>query len=84
MNPNTQNHAVLLAEQFLLQENSVHEESKIALLKVQSFRFAMKTPEVGIYYQQEAGDMVRRALLSFVPNTFILSEVGFYFAPIEN
>lgn len=84
MNPNTQNHAVLLAEQFILQENSVNEESKIALLKVQSFRFAMKTPEVGIYYQQEAGDMVRRALLTFVPNTFILSEVGFYFAPIEN
>ena len=84
MNPFTQNHAVHLAEQFIQRESSVNEESKIALLKVQSFRFAMKTPEVGIYYQQEAGDMVRRALLTFVPNTFILSEVGYYFSPVEN
>ena len=84
MNRAYQNHQALLADQFLQKEVSVNEESKIALLKVQSFRFAMKTPEVGIYYQQEAGEMVRRALLTFVPNTFILSEVGFYFASLDN
>jgi hypothetical protein len=44
----------------------------------------MKTPEVGAHYQQEATDMVKKSLLSFVPNSFVLSEEGYYYKPMSN
>jgi hypothetical protein len=78
---NNQNH---LAEEFKRRENYLVQESRIALLKVQSWQFAMKTPEVGLHYQQEAAAMVQQSLLNHVPNSFVLSEEGFYYRPIEN
>ena len=62
---NNQNH---LAEEHRRFENYLLQESRIALLKIQSWQFAMKTPEVGAHYQQEATEMVKKSLLSFVPN----------------
>jgi hypothetical protein len=44
----------------------------------------MKTPEVGLHYQQEAAAMVKQSLLSFVPNSYVLSEEGYYYRPLEN
>ena len=84
MTPNIRNQQDHLAEEFRQSENYLLQESRIALLKIQSWQFAMKTPEVGLHYQQEAAAMVKQSLLSFVPNTFVLSEEGFYFRPIEN
>src|ERR1700761_2588874 len=78
---NNQNH---LAEEHRRFENYLLQESRIALLKIQSWQFAMKTPEVGEHYQQESTDMVKKSLLSFVPNSFALSEEGYYFKPIFN
>ncbi len=78
---NNQDH---LAEEFRRFDNYLLQESRIALLKIQSWQFAMKTPEVGLHYQQEATDMVKKSLLSFVPNSFVLSEEGYYFKPIFN
>ncbi|HEV2480446.1 MAG TPA: hypothetical protein VGS79_12305 [Puia sp.] len=78
---NNQNH---LAEEHRRFENYLLQESRIALLKIQSWQFAMKTPEVGAHYQQEATEMVKKSLLSFVPNSFVLSEEGYYFKPIFN
>ena len=82
--PYTQNHQDFLAEQFHKLESQVLQESKIALLKIQSWQFALKTPEVGFTYQREAEEMVKQSLLSFVPNTYVLSEVGYYFCAVEN
>ena len=84
MTPYTQNNQNFLAEEFQRFENYLLQESRIALLKIQSWHFAMKTPEVGQHYQQEATDMVKKSLLSFVPNSFVLSEEGYYFNPIGN
>ncbi len=84
MKPNTQNQQDHLAEIFIQSENQVMQESKIALLKIQSWRYAMRTPEMGTHYQKEASSMIAKSLLSFVPNTFVLSEEGFYFSVIEN
>ena len=84
MTPYIQNNQNYLAEEFRRHENYLLQESRIALLKIQSWQFAMKTPEVGAHYQQEATDMVRKSLLSFVPNSFVLSEEGYYFKPIFN
>jgi hypothetical protein len=84
MIPNIRNNQDHLAEEFRQLENYLVQESRIALLKIQSWQFAMKTPEVGLHYQQEAAAMVRQSLLSFVPNSFVLSEEGYYYRPVEN
>ncbi len=84
MIPNIRNNQDHLAEEFRQSENYLLQESRIALLKIQSFQFAMKTPEVGVHYQKEAETMVRQSLLNLVPNNFVLSEEGFYTRPLGN
>jgi hypothetical protein len=84
MMPRIRNNQDHLAEEFRRFENYLLQESRIALLKVQSWQFAMRTPEVGQHYQEEAAAMVKQSLLSFVPNSFVLSEEGFYYKPLDN
>jgi hypothetical protein len=84
MSPFTQNDQDYLAERFQILENHIVHSSKIALLKIQSWKFAMRTPEVGSNYQQAAEAMVRDSLLSIVPNSFVLCEEGYYLSPTEN
>lgn len=84
MNQYIQNEQDYLAEKFMILEYHITHASKIALLKIQSWKFAMKTPEVGARYQKAAEDMVKQSLLSFVSNSHVLSEEGFYFRPIAN
>ena len=84
MYPYIQNAQDYLAEKFVLMENHLSQSSKIAFLKIQSWKFSLKTPEVGVRYQQEAEDIVKTSFLSYVPNSFVLSEEGFYFSPVEN
>lgn len=84
MNSYIQNEQDYLAEKFMILEYHINHASKIALLKIQSWKFAMKTPEVGQRYQQAAADMVRQSLFSFVSNSHILSEEGYYFNPSTN
>lgn len=84
MNPNIQNDQDYLAEKFKLLENHTVHASKIAILKIQSWKFALKTPEVGTRYQQAAEEMVRESLLRFIPNEHVLSEEGFFFAALDN
>jgi len=84
MIPDIRNNQDSLAQEFTRVENYLMQESRIALLKIQSWQFAMKTPEVGLHYQQEAAAMVKQSLLSFVPNSFVLSEEGYYYKPVEN
>jgi hypothetical protein len=84
MSPYIQNDQDYLAEKFMIMEYHVTHASKIALLKIQSWKFAMKTPEVGTRYQRAAEDMVRQSLLSYVPSSHVLCEEGFYFRPVSN
>jgi hypothetical protein len=84
MIPHLRNNQSHLAAQFCQSDNHLLQESRIALLKIQSWQFAMKTPEVGLQYQQEAAAMVRQSLLNFVPNSYILNEEGFYYKPLDN
>ncbi|HMH20269.1 MAG TPA: hypothetical protein VK563_00765 [Puia sp.] len=84
MIPDIRNNQDSLAQEFKRLENYLMQESRIALLKIQSWQFAMKTPEVGLHYQQEAAAMVKQSLLSFVPNSFVLSEEGYYYKPVDN
>ncbi len=84
MIPNLNNQQERVAEQFRQTERYIAQESRVAMLKIQSWQFALKTPEVGLHYQQEAEDMIKKSLLTFVPNSYVLSEVGYYLCPSEN
>ena len=84
MKPYTENSQFQLAKLYLQSENQLKQESKIAFLKIQSWHFATRTPEIGKTYLSEAASMINKSLLSFVPNSFVLSEEGYYLCPIEN
>ncbi|HEX4849331.1 MAG TPA: hypothetical protein VFV08_00930 [Puia sp.] len=84
MSPNIQNQQDRLAELFRQRDNQIAQESKVAFLKIQSWQFAVRTPEIGQSYLKEAATMIKQSLLSFVPNTFVLSEEGFYVDALEN
>ena len=84
MKPYTENAQLQLAKIYLQSESQLKQESKIAFLKVQSWHFATKTPEIGRAYLSEAASMINKSLLCFVPNSFVLSEEGYYLCPLEN
>ena len=84
MRPFVQNDQDYLAGKYQLMENHIQHASKIAYLKIQSWKFAMRTPEVGSGYQRSVEDMLRQSLLAFVPNSHILSEECYYFACLAN
>ncbi len=84
MSPNIQNQQDRLAEIFRQRDNQIIQESTVAFLKIQSWQFAVRTPEIGQSYLKEAATMIKQSLLSFVPNTFVLSEEGYYLDPMEN
>jgi hypothetical protein len=84
MSPNIDNQQDRLAEIFRQLDNQIIQESKVAFLKIQSWQFAVRTPEIGATYLREAASMITQSLLSFVPNSFVLSEEGYYVNPIEN
>jgi hypothetical protein len=81
---NIQNQQEHLAESFRQLENQLSQESRLAFLKIQSWQFAVRTPEIGQSYLKEAAAMIRQSLLSFVPNTFVLSEEGYYITMTDN
>ena len=84
MKPYAQNTQNILAKRLIQSEKQLLQESKIAFLKVQSWQFALNTPEIGKAYLLEAASMINRSLLCFVPNSFVLSEEGYYCCPSEN
>lgn len=73
-----------LAERFLLLEGQTNDQSKIALLKVRSLKFSQMHPEVGAEYLRGVKEVLSNSLLQFVPNSYVLSEEGYYFSVTEN
>ena len=84
MNPILKNDQDYLAEKFILNDNHIHQTSRIALLKIQSWRFASNDPQVNRRYYKEIEIRIKDSFFSFVPNNFILSEEGFYFSGLDN
>ena len=84
MNPYVHNNQDYLAEKFMILEYHVTHASKIALLKIQSWKFAMKTPEIGDKYLDSVEEIIRNSFFNYIPAAHILSEESFYFAPHEN
>ncbi len=84
MTPSIKNQQHRVAQLFRQSERNILQECKVAILKIQSWQFAIKTPEVGVLYQKESEEMIRRSLLCFVSNDYILKEVSYYSGSIHN
>jgi hypothetical protein len=83
MNPFAENEQDSLAARFHIDETQITQASHLAYLKIQSWKFAMTTPHVTRRFKQEADDMIMQSFFSFVPNSYILSEEGYYFNPLN-
>lgn len=73
-----------IAEKFRISDNHLLSASKIAILKIQSWKFAMKTPEIGITYLQSVEEIIRNSFFTFIPPAVVLNEELFYLTPQEN
>lgn len=83
MNYYLENEQDYLAAKFHINDSHITQASHLAFLKIQSWKFALRTPTLGKRYREEAQDLITKSFCSFVPNTFILSEEGFYFTPLN-
>ena len=81
MPPFIHNEQDFIAAKFHIYDSHITQASHLAFLKIQSWKFALRTPSIGKRYRTEAEDLINKAFCSFVPNSFILSEEGFYFTP---
>ena len=81
MNSYLQNDQDYLAAKFHINDSHITQASHLAFLKIQSWKFAMRTPLVGKRYKKEADEMMKQSFFSFVSNSFVLNEEGFYLNP---
>ena len=72
-----------LAAKFHIHDSHIKQASHLAYLKIQSWKFAIRTPAIGTRYKEEAQELINKSFCSYVPNSFILSEEGFYFTPLN-
>jgi len=79
--PNKQN---VLAEQFHLNDIQVSQSSYEAVLKIKRWKFISRIPGIGKSLRKEADGNLKRTLLTYVPNTCVLIEEGYFFSPNEN
>ena len=84
MNPIFLNQQDYLAEKFFYTEDYVQQMSKLAVLKLQSLNLVRNSQHEEDDDRQEMESFVQSTLLSVVPNSFVLSEEGFYFSEMEN
>lgn len=75
---NEQDH---LAAIFHIEDTHLSQACYLAFLKIQSWKFVLKTTPPEDRFRVEADEMIDQAFFNFVPNTHILSEEGFYFTP---
>jgi hypothetical protein len=73
-----------LAERFRYNDDHIHQMSRLALLKLQSLQMVRKNDMLSGFKKKEMEDFVHTTLLNLVPNSFVLSEEGFYFGDIHN
>ena len=73
-----------LAERFRYIEEHVNQMSRLALLKLQSLQMVRRNTLIDISVKKEMEEFVQTTLLNLVPNSFVLSEEGYYFTAIYN
>ena len=72
-----------LAAKFHITDSHITQASHLAFLKIQSWKFALRTPAIGKRYRDEAQELINKSFCTYVPNSYILSEEGYYFSPLN-
>ncbi len=73
----TENQQDYLAAKFHINETHVLQASHLAFLKIQSWKFALRTPSIGARFRDEAAEMLNQSFFLFQPNMDILEHEGF-------
>lgn len=73
-----------LAERYRINENYLVSASKIALLKIQSWKFASRTPEIGVEYLASIDEIIQKSFFNYVTPAQVLHEESFHYTPKEN
>lgn len=74
----TQNQQDYLAARFHIDETQITQASHLAFLKIQSWKFALKTPSVGTRFKDEAAEMLQQSFFVFTKNMEVLQHEGFF------
>lgn len=73
-----------LAEKFRYMEDHIQQMSRLALLKLQSLHMVRNNRLMDLSKKMEMEEFVQSTLLNIVPNSYVLSEEGFYFSDVYN
>ena len=84
MNTPIQNEQHALAEQVYINEFYINRASKLAHMRIQSWKMAITTPGIAKAYISEVKQYIQQSFFTLVPNSFILSEEGFYSSHTSN
>jgi hypothetical protein len=79
-----QNKQNQLAEQFHLKDIQIIKANYEANLKIKRWKFLMNIPGVGNRIREEATTDIQKNFLSYVNNTSILYEQGYYSYQVAN
>jgi hypothetical protein len=74
----TENQQDYLAARFHIDETQITQASHLAFLKIQSWKFALKTPSVGARFKNEAAEMLHQSFFIFAKNMEVLQQEGFF------
>ncbi len=83
MKRSLENEQDYLAAKFHINDSHITQASHLAFLKIQSWKFAIRTPAISQQYRNEAQELIRKSFCSYVPNSYVLSEEGYYFLPLN-
>jgi hypothetical protein len=84
MNYSNLNQQDYLAEKFRYMEDHIQQMSRLALLKLQSLHMVRNNLLLDRSKKIEMEEFVQSTLLNMVPNSYVLSEEGFYFSDVCN
>ena len=73
-----------LAEQAYIVDFHITRASKLAYMRIQSWKMAATTPGVAKDFLKETETFLQQTLFSSVPNSYILGEEGYYFSHLNN
>ncbi len=74
----TENQQDYLAAKFHIDETHMIQASHLAFLKIQSWKFALRTPAIGTRFKEEAAEMLDQSFFLFQSNNDILEQEGFH------
>jgi len=81
--PFAENEQDYLAAKYHIDETHILQASHLAFLKIQSWKFALKTPSVGNRFKNEAAEMLEQSFFGFITADALLEKEHFDLLPLN-